>query len=77
MKLHATRAFTAAILLSAIAVLDGCSNPYEKVDFSSFRKPEATYRSLSFYSLNDSLDADVMRSQLRMMKEGADHAEKN
>ena len=70
MKHLIVRAFTAAILLSAIAVLDGCSNPYEKVDFSSFRKPEATYRSLSFYSLNDSLDADVMRSQLRMMKEG-------
>ena len=48
MKHLIVRAFTAAILLSAIAVLDGCSNPYEKVDFSSFRTPEATYRSLSF-----------------------------
>ena len=70
MKLHATRALMAAILLSATAVFHGCGRTYEKVDFSNFRHPEATYRSLSFYSLNDSLDADVLRSQLRMMKEG-------
>ena len=70
MKQTDIRTFSVAFLLAVFSVLNGCGNAFEKMDFSSFRQPEATYRSLSFYSLNDSLDADVMRRQIRMMKEG-------
>ena len=54
-----------AILLLAV----GC-RPGDRFDLKEFKNPAATYRSMTFWSLNDSLSADEMRRQLALFKEG-------
>ena len=48
----------------------GCARQPDRFDLSEFRSPSATYRSMSFWSLNDSLSADEMVRQLALFKEG-------
>ena len=41
-----------------------------RFDLKEFKTPPTTYRTMSFWSLNDSLSADEMRRQLTLFKEG-------
>ena len=43
-----------------------CKPAPDRFDLAEFRHPSATYRSMSFWSLNDSLSADEMRRQLAL-----------
>ena len=56
-----------AILLLAV----GCRPAGDRFDLKEFKNPAATYRSMTFWSLNDSLRPDEMRRQLALFKEGA------
>ena len=47
-----------------------CKQAPDRFDLNEFRHPSATYRTMSFWSLNDSLSADEMRRQLALFKEG-------
>ncbi len=63
------------ILFHLIGVAAGlmvlsCKPAPDRFDLNEFRHPSATYRSMSFWSLNDSLSADEMRRQLALFKEG-------
>ena len=58
--------FAAAALLLTLS----CAQRPDRFDLEAFRNPSATYRSMSFWSLNDSLSADEMRRQLALFKEG-------
>ena len=57
----------AALLMMLLTF--ACQAP-ERFDLAEFRHPSATYRSMSFWSLNDSLSADEMRRQLALFKDG-------
>ena len=52
-----------------------CKQAPDRFDLNEVRHPSATYRSMSFWSLNDSLSADEMRRQLALFKEGGFGAE--
>lgn len=59
------------ILFHLIGVAAGlmvlsCKPAPDRFDLAEFRHPSATYRSMSFWSLNDSLSADEMRWQLAL-----------
>ncbi|MBQ9310468.1 MAG: hypothetical protein IJ222_06345 [Bacteroidales bacterium] len=47
-----------------------CSCNRSGFDMKEFRNPGASYRSQSFWSLNDSLSADELKRQLSLFKEG-------
>ncbi len=56
--------------LSSLLLALACGQTPGRFDLAEFRDPSATYRSMSFWSLNDSLSADEMRRQLGLFKEG-------
>ena len=56
----------ALLLLLPIA----CKQAPDRFDLAEFRHPSTTYRTMSFWSLNDSLSADEMRRQLTLFQEG-------
>ncbi len=47
-----------------------CKPAPDSFDLNEFRHPSTTYRTMTFWSLNDSLSADEMRRQLALFKEG-------
>ncbi len=47
-----------------------CKPAPDRFDLNVFRHPSTTYRTMSFWSLNDSLSADEMRRQLTLFQEG-------
>lgn len=62
-------------ILSILAVmLAGCSTysapEYGQLQADIFRNPTAEYRSLLFYSLNDSLKSDIIDRQMKEFREG-------
>ncbi|MBE6301337.1 MAG: hypothetical protein E7085_05710 [Parabacteroides distasonis] len=65
-----------SLIALLIIVLWGCSSPntnvqeYASFEQSKFKEPDNTFRSVPFYSLNDSLSAEELARQLKLMKEG-------
>jgi hypothetical protein len=65
-----------SLIALSIIVLWGCSSPktdvqeYVSFEQSKFKEPDNTFRSVPFYSLNDSLSAEELARQLKLMKEG-------
>ena len=62
-------------ILHTLAVLSlllplACKQAPDRFDLNEFRHPSMTYRTMSFWSLNDSLSADEMRRQLTLFQEG-------
>ena len=62
-------------ILHTLAVLSlllplACKQAPDRFDLNEFRHPSTTYRTMSFWSLNDSLSADEMRRQLTLFQEG-------
>ena len=58
-------------LLFAILLLSACCRPVgNRFEIKEFKQPSTTYRSMTFWSLNDSLRSDEMRRQLALFKEG-------
>lgn len=58
-------------LLFAILLLSACCRPVgNHFEIKEFKQPSTTYRSMTFWSLNDSLRSDEMRRQLALFKEG-------
>ena len=58
-------------LLFAILLLSACCRPSgDSFNLKEFKNPSAAYRSITFWSLNDSLRPDEMRRQLALFKEG-------
>lgn len=58
-------------LLLAILLLSACCRPVgNHFEIKEFKQPSTTYRSMTFWSLNDSLRSDEMRRQLALFKEG-------
>ena len=47
-----------------------CKQAPDSFDLNEFRHPSTTYRTMTFWSLNDSLSADEMRRQLALFTEG-------
>ena len=58
------------ILIAILLLAAGCRPASDRFDLAEFKNPSATYRSMSFWSLNDSLRADEMKRQLALFKEG-------
>ena len=58
------------LLLPLLLLAASCARTEDSFDIRQFKNPPATYRSITFYSLNDSLSADRVRKQLGQMKEG-------
>lgn len=58
---------TAAILSIILLTAASCSHDITR---ESFLNPEATWRSIPFWSLNDSLSAEGITTQLELIKEG-------
>ena len=56
----------------ALASLCSCSGgkSYTKFTQNDFKNPAPTFRSMPFHSLNDSLSADELSRQLKLMKDG-------
>ena len=65
-----------SLIALSIIVLWGCSSPktdvqeYVSFEQAKFKEPDNTFRSVPFYSLNDSLSAEELARQLKLMKEG-------
>ncbi|MBR2498033.1 MAG: hypothetical protein IKB63_06775 [Parabacteroides sp.] len=65
-----------SLIALSMIVLWGCSSPktdvqeYVSFEQSKFKEPDNTFRSVPFYSLNDSLSAEELARQLKLMKEG-------
>ena len=59
------------LIVAAMLLLAACGRQAaDRFDMKEFRHPSTTYRSMSFWSLNDSLRPDEMRRQLALFKEG-------
>ena len=58
------------IVLGILLLTAGCRPAPDRFELKVFKDPPATYRSMSFWSLNDSLHADEMKRQLALFKEG-------
>ena len=58
------------LLIGLVLLAVGCRPAVDRFDLKEFKNPAATYRSMTFWSLNDSLRADEMRRQLALFKEG-------
>ena len=62
--------------ISLLSALWSCSSPSQEIndycsfEQSEFKSPDNTFRSVPFYSLNDSLSAEELSRQLKLMKEG-------
>ena len=63
-------------LLGLVGILGGCTpveqnmNDCMSFEQAQFKEPSNTYRAVPFYSLNDSLSAEELARQLKLMKEG-------
>lgn len=58
------------LAVSVLLFAQACGQRTDRFDLEEFRNPSTTYRSMSFWSLNDSLSADEMRRQLALFKDG-------
>lgn len=57
-------------ILLLLLLAAGCRPAGDRFDLKEFKNPSTTYRSMTFWSLNDSMRSDEMRRQLALFKEG-------
>ena len=57
-------------LIAALAVEAGDRSNLAAIDYDTFKNPPAKYRSIPFWSLNDDLDSNEIKRQLKEFKNG-------
>ncbi len=70
MKKHVMLCLLVALLAACSQRSEPISDGYTAFRTEKFRTPDNTFRSIPFYSLNDSLTAEELDRQLQLMKEG-------